>query len=119
MKATLSNYAQSPRKVRLVSDLVKGKTIPEALTLLKFEARRAADPIAKLVASAAANAEKQGERPETLVVKSITVNKGVVLTRFMPRAFGKPSPIARRRSHVTVLLAKREEKARRGKKKSK
>lgn len=109
MKATVSNYAQSPRKVRLVSDLVKGKSIEEALTILKFEMRRASDPIAKLIASAAANAENKGERAADLVVKSITVDKGIVLKRFMPRAFGRGAPIRRRRSHVTVLLARKNE----------
>lgn len=107
MKATLSNYTQSPRKVRLVTNLVKGKTVPEALTALNFEMRRAADPIAKLVASAAANAEKQGENLNDLVIKNITVDKGIVLTRFMPRAFGRATPIRRRRSHVTVTLGKK------------
>ncbi len=107
MKATLSNYTQPPRKVRLVTDLIKGKSVPEALTLLKFEIKRAGNPIAKLVASAAANAEKQGERLDELVIQNITVNKGVVTTRYMPRAFGTPAPIRKRRSHVTVTLGKR------------
>ncbi|MEK7063658.1 MAG: uL22 family ribosomal protein [Patescibacteria group bacterium] len=56
MKAFLSNYRQSPRKTRLVTELVKGKTVPQALTALKFLEKRAAAPIAKLIASAAANA---------------------------------------------------------------
>lgn len=109
MKATLSNYAQSPRKVRVVSDLVKGKSIDEALTLLQFELRRAADPIAKLVKSAVANAEAKGERAGDLVIKNITVDKGIVLKRFMPRAFGRATPLRRRRSNVTVTLAKKVE----------
>ena len=111
MKATLSNYAQSPRKVRLVSDLVKGKSIDEALTLLQFEMRRAAEPLAKLVKSAVANAENKGERASDLVVKSITVDKGIVLKRFMPRAFGRATPLRRRRSHVTVVLARKADMA--------
>ena len=71
MKATFSNYTQSPRKVRLVSDLVKGKSIDEALMLLKFEMRRAADPLAKLVASAVANAENKGESAADLVIRGV------------------------------------------------
>lgn len=106
MKATLSNYSQSPRKVRLVTDLVKGKPVSEALTVLEFEMKRASDPIAKLLKSAVANAEKKGEDPKSLVVKNITVDKGIVLKRFLPRAFGRATPIRRRRSHVTVELAK-------------
>lgn len=104
MKATLSNYTQSPRKVRLVTDLVKGKSIDDAATLLKFEMRRAADPMLKLISSAVANAEKQGESAKDLIIKNITVNKGIVVKRFMPRAFGRATPIRRRRSHITVTL---------------
>lgn len=111
MYATLKNYRQSPRKVRLVADLVKGKSVPEAMILLKFEMRRAANPVAKLVASAVANATAAGERPEDLMVKNITVDKGLVATRFMPRAHGSASPIRHRMSHVTVTLAKRVAKA--------
>lgn len=107
MKATLSNYRQSPRKTRLVTDLVKGKRVAEALTALKFLEKRAADPVAKLIRSALANAEKQGESAKDLFIKSITVNKGLVRVKFMPRAFGRASPIKRRLSHVTVELGKK------------
>ena len=106
MKATLSNYRQTPRKTRLVTDLVKGKSVSDALTMLKFLNKRAATPIAKLIASAAANAEKQGEDARSLVVKNITVNKGLVRKTFMPRAFGRASGINHRMSHITVTLAK-------------
>ncbi len=106
MKATLKNYSQPPRKTRLVTDLVRGKRVPDALLALKFLEKRAAAPIAKLISSAAANAEKQGENTGELVVRSITVDKGLVRTKFMPRAFGKAAPIKRRMSHVTVLLGK-------------
>lgn len=106
MKAHLSNYRQSPRKTRLVTDLVKGKSVPEALTMLKFLDKRAAAPIAKLISSAAANAEKQGEDTARLVITSITVDKGLVNTRYMPRAFGRAAPIRHRMSHVAVTLGK-------------
>ena len=106
MKAFLKNYRQSPRKVRIVTDLVKGKTIKEALIALKFLNKRAAAPIAKLISSAAANAEKQGESASALVVKSVTVNQGLVGKRFMPRAFGRAAPIRHRMSHVEVTLGK-------------
>lgn len=107
MKANLSNYGQSPRKVRLVSNAVKGKTVPDALIALTFMEKRAAGPIAKLIKSAAANAEKQGENASTLVVKSITVTKGLVRRKFMPKAFGRATPINRRLSHVKVNLQKK------------
>lgn len=110
MRARLSNHTQAPRKTRLVTDLVKGKGVLEALTLLKFESRRAATPIAKLIASAAANAEKAGELIADLYVKSITVDQGLVTTRYRARAFGRAAPLNRRRSHVTVILEKRSKK---------
>ena len=111
MKATLKNYRQSPRKTRLVTELVKGKTVTEALTALKFLNKRAAAPVAKLIASAAANAEKQGEDARQLVILNVTVNKGLVATRFMPRAFGRAAPIRHRMSHVTISLGKGRVKA--------
>lgn len=107
MKASLSNYGQSPRKTRLVTDLVRGKRVAEALTALKFLEKRAADPMAKLIQSALANAEKQGESGKNLYIKSITVNKGLVRVKPMPRAFGRSSPIRQRMSHVTVELGKK------------
>ncbi len=107
MKASLSNYTQSPRKTRLVANLVKGKTVADALVILKFLEKRAAEPVAKLIASAIANAEKQGESGKALVIKSITVNKGLVRTKSMPRAFGRATPIRHRMSHISVTLAKK------------
>ncbi len=106
MKASLSNYHQAPRKTRLVTELVKGKTVVAALTSLQFLDKRAAGPIAKLIKSAAANAEKQGEDARTLVIQNITVNKGLVAMRSMPRAFGRSSPIRHRTSHIAVTLGK-------------
>ncbi|MEK7613589.1 MAG: 50S ribosomal protein L22 [Patescibacteria group bacterium] len=108
MKATLKNYRQSPRKVRLVTDLVKGKTLSEAMTLLKFNIKRASDPILKLLASAAANAQKQGENPSDLVVSNITVNEAPTMFRMMPRARGSAYRIRKRSSHVTVTLDKKK-----------
>jgi len=107
MKAVLSNYGQSPRKTRLVTDLVKGKKVGEALTALAFLEKRAADPIAKLIRSALANAEKQGEVAMNLYIKTITVDKGLVRVKFMPRAFGRAAPVRNRMSHVKVELGKK------------
>ena len=107
MKAKLTNYRQSPRKVRLVTDLVKGKSVDEAITLLRFNMKRASEPLLKLLRSAAANAENQGENASTLVVKNITVDGGVTINRIMPRAFGRATPIRKRSSHVTVTVGKK------------
>ena len=106
MKAFLAHYRQSPRKTRLVTELVKGKSVPEALITLKFLEKRAAGPIAKLIMSAVANAEKQGENGNELMIKSITVNKGLVSKTVMPKAFGNRTLLKHRASHIDVVLAK-------------
>lgn len=104
MKAVLKNYRQSPRKVRLLADLVRGKKVTDALTTLKFVDKRAAGPFAKVIESAKANAVQAGKNPDTLIIKKVSVDKGVVYKRFMPRARGSASPINRRNSHITVEL---------------
>lgn len=105
MKATLSNYRQSPRKVRLVADLVRGKSAPEALMILSFLEKRAALPFKKSLESAIANAKAQGKKVEELTVAKVAVDKGTVSKRFMPRARGSASPINRRTSHITIELS--------------
>lgn len=104
MKASLSNYRQSPRKVRLVADAVKGKTIAQADIVLAHMPKRAAEPMRKLINSAAANANTLGLDLEKLVVKNVEVNKGLVMKRYMPRAMGVAKPIKHRLSHVKVTL---------------
>jgi large subunit ribosomal protein L22 len=104
MKASLKNYRQTPRKTRLVTDLVKGKRVPEALAILEHANKRAAHQVKKLIESAVANAVKAGERADALVVKQITVDKGLVFTRFMARARGSASPIRKRTSRINVVL---------------
>lgn len=104
MKATLKNYRQSPRKVRLLADLVRGKKVNDALKHLRFVNKRAALPFAKVIESAAANARQAGRDVDALKVAKVTVDKGLTYTRFMPRARGSASPINRRSSHITVEL---------------
>ncbi len=115
MKASLSNYRQSPRKVRLVTDLVKGKHVAEANVVLSYMPKRAAEPIQKLIMSAAANAVNLGATAENLMVKNIEVNKGFVIKRSMPRAMGVAKPINKRTSHVAVTLAEVAPKAKKAK----
>ncbi|MEN9582886.1 MAG: ribosomal protein [Candidatus Parcubacteria bacterium] len=105
MKAFLKNYRQSPRKVRLVGDAVKGKRVADALLYLSFLPKRAAEPMKKLVASAVANAKQAGESTDDLVIASLRVDKGVVLKRMMPRARGSAFRINKRSSHVALTLA--------------
>lgn len=103
--AILQSYNQTPRKVRLVTDLVKGKKVPAAIDALHLLPRRAAEPIKKLIESAAANAKQAGQDPSELKVKSITVESAGMLVRYMPRAFGRATPIRRKKSRVKVTLA--------------
>lgn len=103
-KAVLKNYRQSPRKVRLLADLVRGKRVTDALNTLAFVDKRAAEPFAKVIRSAVANATVAGGDATTLFIKTVTVDKGVTYKRFMPRARGSASPINRRNSHITVEL---------------
>jgi|SRR3989344_3766989 len=108
MKANLTNYRQSPRKVRLVANLVKGKPVPVALTNLDLLGKRASLPIKKLILSAVANASNNHKvSAENLTVKEITVDKGLVMKRFMPRARGSAFRIKKRTSHVHVVLAEK------------
>ena len=108
MKAFLKNYRQSPRKVRLIADLVRGKKVNDALTTLKFVDKRAAGPFAKVISSAAANATDQGKNLENLFIKTVAVDKGVVFKRFMPRARGSASRINKRNSHIRVELGEKK-----------
>ena len=107
MKAILKNYRQSPRKVRLVAAVIRGKKVAEALAMLKFVDKRAAGPFAKVVASALANAVQAGKQPEKLFVKTVSVDKGTIIKRFMPRARGSASRINKRNSHILVELGEK------------
>ncbi len=109
MKAILKNYRQSPRKVRLVTDLIKGKKVSNALDTLNFTTKRAVPVVKKLLESAIANAVHAGLVADTLKIKNITVDEGVVLKRMMPRARGVGARINKRTSHIHVTLSIIEE----------
>lgn len=102
--ATLNNYRQSPRKVRLVANLIKGKSIDQAIALLTFVPKVAATPIRTLLNSASANAKNLNVSVDTLIVKGVTVNKGPIMKRMMPRARGRGFPIHKHTSHVVLTL---------------
>jgi large subunit ribosomal protein L22 len=105
MKAEIKSHNQPPRKVRLVTDLVKGKKVEDALATLSFLPKRASLPIAKLIASAAANAKSQGADVKTLRIKNITVDSAGMTKKYMPRAMGRASTVRRRKSQVSVTLS--------------
>lgn len=104
MKASLSNYKQSPRKVRLVADMIRGKRVSVARDSLVFLAKKSSPEIIKLLNSAIANARQQGMSPDDLIVKTISVDKGSVIKRFMPKARGRAAGIRRTMSHVVIEL---------------
>lgn len=113
--AKLSNYRQAPRKVRLIADLVRGKSAERALALLAMLPKRGSEPMAKLIKSAVNNASAQGGsasgRKEIsasdLYISKIEVNGGIVFKRMMPRARGRGAQIKKRTSHITLSLAKK------------
>ncbi len=103
MKALLTNYHQSPRKVRLVADLIRGKSVPAARAALLYLPKKSSPVIGKLLDSAIANAGA-GASPENLFVKTITVNKGLVMRRARPFARGRSGSIRKEMSIIFIEL---------------
>jgi len=104
-RAKLSYARLSPQKTRLVVDLVRGKKVQDALNILKLSPQKAAAVVSKLVSSAVANAEQKGVADvDRLYVKTIMVDQGPALRRFLPRAQGRATKIRKPTSHVTVVL---------------
>ncbi len=109
MKSYLKNYRQSPRKVRLVADLIRGKSVKHALIQLEVGGKRANSPIVKLIKSAVSNAKNNfdlddNDLEENLRIKEIRIDKGIVLKRIMPRARGSAARINKRSSHISIVL---------------
>ena len=95
----------SPRKARLVTDLVKGKKVEEALNILAFTKKAFAKTLTKVINSAVANAQQNKQMDvDTLMVKRISVDGGPTLKRYIPRAMGRATMVRKRTSHVTVVL---------------
>lgn len=95
----------SPKKVRPVMDLVRGKSVQRALSILEYLPHKAAREIAQTIKSAAANAENNFDmEPADLVVKTIFADEGPALKRFMPRARGSANRIRKRTTHITVIV---------------
>src|SRR3954468_16231106 len=104
MKAQLTNYHQSPRKVRLVADLIRGKSIAQAKAALMFLPKKSSPAIEKLLDSAVSNARQTGQSADNLFVKTIQVNKGVAMRRFMPKARGRASRYQKTMSIISLEL---------------
>jgi large subunit ribosomal protein L22 len=109
--ASLNNYRQSPRKVRSVANLVRGKSVENALDTLNFLSKKAADPLYGLLLSAVANAKNNFNiEKEGLIIKELRVDVGPIMKRRMPRARGNSYPINKRTSHVNLVLDVKPEK---------
>lgn len=108
--AQLNNIRIAPRKVRLVADRVRGMEATRAVSLLQYDLRKSAEPIAKLIKSAIANAQNNFQlKSEELIIKEITVGEGPTLKRWMPRAYGRASKILKRTSRVQIVLSQKEQ----------
>ena len=109
VKAMAKDTGISPSKVRPLVNIVRGKRVDEALTMLRFASSPAARVVAKVVKSAAANAENNFQMDTSdLRIVSIFADKARTLKRFRPRARGRASPILKRSSHITVIVAEQE-----------
>ena len=103
------NFARiSPQKARLVADQIRGKSVDQAVEILTFSKKKAADIIKKVLESAIANAEhNEGADIDDLNVAKIFVDEGPIMKRIMPRAKGRADRILKRSSHITVVVADR------------
>jgi large subunit ribosomal protein L22 len=107
-KATAKFIRVSPRKARLVADLIRGKNVEEALNILQFTPKGSSKRLAKLLKSAVSNADqKPGVNVDKLYVRTVMVDTGPIIKRFRPRAMGRASQILKRTSHVTLTLDQR------------
>jgi len=104
--AKLKNLDVAPRKVRLIANTLRNLPVQEAEAQLLYRAQRSSEPLLKLLRSAVANAKENAKLdPKTLFISEIYVDGGQVLKRSMPRAQGRATPIAKRRSHVTIIVS--------------
>ncbi len=118
VRAIQRGTRQSPYKMRLVIDQIRGKNVNDALAILRFSKKHAAKQIEKVLQSAVANAEYKARQQDdsidvdALYIKRAVVNEGTPLKRFMPAAQGRATPIRKRTSHVEITVGEREVKGR-------
>jgi len=99
----------SPRKARMVLNMIRGKEVERAREILQFSDRNISEVIEKCLNSAVANAEREGVKAENLLVRTTYADDGPTLKRIRPRAKGMASAILKRTSHITVIVGTREE----------
>ncbi len=106
-RAVVRDVTMSPRKMRIVANMIRGKRVEEALGILQLLPKKGARIIHKLVHSAAANLDDKSKGEvdtDTLFIKTIQVDNGKIIKRWMPRAMGRANRIQRRTSHITVVI---------------
>jgi large subunit ribosomal protein L22 len=111
-RAVVRHVKMSPRKVRIVANMVRGKNVDDAIATLKLLPKKSAKLIEKAINSAAANADDKSKGKaniDSLIVKSIQIDNGPILKRWMPRAMGRANRIQHRTSHITVVVAEPSE----------
>ena len=110
VRAIAKYVRMTPRKLRLVADLIRGKSAQEAWSILEFTPKRAAGPLKKVLESAIANAKHNNElAPESLNVSRVLIDEGPTMKRYTPRARGRAGSIKKRTSHITVVVAPKGE----------
>ncbi len=113
-RAVARGVGMSPRKMRMVIDLIRGRGVNEAYAILKFSKKAATAPIDKVLRSAVANARQKADAQgafldeDDLVIREAFVNEGQRLKRFSPRAMGRATPIIKRTSQVTIIVDRKE-----------
>ncbi len=111
VKVKLNNLRIAPRKTRLAIDLIRGKEVAKARTILEFTVKRATDPILKLLNSGVATAVNDFKLEESnLYISKITVGEGPTAKRSFPMSRGKAFPIMKRSSHITLILSEKKPK---------
>lgn len=109
-KAIAKNIRISPRKVRQVVNLIRGKKVADALAILQFTPKGSTEPVTKVLKSAVANAEHNLDmNADDLIVAEIFVDQGPTLKRIKPRAMGRADRIMKRSSHITVVVGEKKE----------
>jgi large subunit ribosomal protein L22 len=104
-RAIIRFTRMSPRKARIVANMIRGKDVDDAMSILRFQQRKAAKVMRKLLVSAIANAHTNHNlEVDNLVVKEVQVDGGPILKRFTPRAMGRSNRLNRRTSHVTIVV---------------
>ena len=106
VKSIAKGVSHSPRKVAVVADLVRGRSVSDALVILEHTPRRSASAVYKTIASAKANAEHNHNlKPDTLVIDEIQVTAGPRIKRYRPAAHGRALPYQKKSSHIRVIVS--------------